>query len=339
MSWIKRNLFFVIGAVVALGLMVGAGFYTWTGWNHNAKALEDLNQKYADLKALIDKVPSPGDKKVNNIEIAKQQTHRVREVLAQGGKQFERIAPIPDEPNLTDKAFASSLSRIIARLQLDATNASVALPPKYNFSFEAQSGSLRFERGSLEPLAVQLGEVKALCDVLIAAKVNWLDSIQRERVSADDVRGSQVDYIDLHTQTNELALLTPYQLTFRCFTPELAQVLCGFAGSSHGIIVKSLNVEPAAAATALAMESPASAPYAPPPIAPAPVPVTPTPRYGEDDAFARRYGTPRPAAPTPAPVYAPPTATAPAARTQPVLLEKQIKVTMLVQIVKLLPKK
>src|ERR1041385_4591044 len=146
MSWIKRNLFFVIGAAVTLALLAGSGFYTWTGWTHNAKALEDLNQKYADLKALIDKSPSPGDKKVNNIEIAKQQTKQIREIFDVAGRRFERIPSIPEGTNLTVEAFVGSLSRTIARLQQDATNASVNLLPRYNFSFAAQSGRLRIDR-------------------------------------------------------------------------------------------------------------------------------------------------------------------------------------------------
>ena len=35
MSWIKRNLFFVIGSVVALALMGLAGWFLYTKWNLN----------------------------------------------------------------------------------------------------------------------------------------------------------------------------------------------------------------------------------------------------------------------------------------------------------------
>ena len=43
--------------------------------------------------------------------------------------------------------------------------------------------------------------------------------------------------------TNDEAVLTPYQITFRAFSPEIAQVLSGFASSPHGFIVKGINVQ------------------------------------------------------------------------------------------------
>jgi len=48
--------------------------------------------------------------------------------------------------------------------------------------------------------------------------------------------------------TNELAVMSHYEMTFRCFSSELASVLAGFASSPHGIIVKTINVEQASAA-------------------------------------------------------------------------------------------
>ena len=121
-------------------------------------------------------------------------------------------------------------------MQRDATKASVALPPKdsdgqtYSFSFAAQRESLAYAPGSLEPLSVQLAEVKAICAVLFQAKVNSLDNIRRERVSEDDLKGPQTDYLPEKSVTNELAVLSPYEVTFRCFSSELAAVLAGFAG-------------------------------------------------------------------------------------------------------------
>lgn len=337
MDWIKRNLIFVIGASVALILMIAAGIYTWSGWSNNAKAQEEITAKYEELKRLINLNPNPGSGKVNNIETAKQQNQAVAEIMGKVATRFEAIPAIPPETNVTAEAFSSGLSTTIHRLQQAATNAGVILPPRYNFSFEKQSTAVKFT-GNLPDLAVQLGEVSAIANVLIGAKVNALDSIQRARVTPDDQAGPATDYIDQHSETNELAILSPYQITFRSFTPELAQVLCGFAGSADGIIVKSVNVETAAATygteTALAA-SPVYTQYNP--INPA---IPPGANRRGEDAFRERYGIGA-RGPTPAPqqpVYAQPTtpvATAP----KTVLDEKQLKITMLVQVVKLLPKK
>jgi hypothetical protein len=103
---------------------------------------------------------------------------------------------------------------------------------------KAQRDLVKFSPAAWEPLAAQLGEVKTIAEILFAARVNSLDGIQRVRVSDDDASGPQADYFDDHSVTNNLAVLTPYQITFRSFSPEIAQVLAGFASSPHGFIVK-----------------------------------------------------------------------------------------------------
>ena len=139
---------------------------------------------------------------------------------------------------VTDRDFSVALSRTIDQMQRDANNTSVSLQPKYSFSFQAQRQAVNFAAASLVPLSVQLGEVKVICDVLFQAKVNWIDSIRRERVCTDDASGPQTDYLAQQSVTNELAVLSPYELTFRCFSSELAAVLAGFASSPHGLLVK-----------------------------------------------------------------------------------------------------
>ena len=44
-------------------------------------------------------------------------------------------------------------------------------------------------------MSVQLGEVREICNVLYRAKVNSLDTLRRVRVSADDFKGPQADYV------------------------------------------------------------------------------------------------------------------------------------------------
>jgi hypothetical protein len=95
---------------------------------------------------------------------------------------------------------------------------------------------------------VQLGEVKTISEILFAARVNAFDGIRRVRISDDDTAGNQSDYIDEHPTSNQQAVMTPYVVTFRSFTPELARVLTGFASAPNLFIVKSISVQPAAAA-------------------------------------------------------------------------------------------
>ncbi|MBU6411102.1 MAG: Amuc_1100 family pilus-like protein, partial [Verrucomicrobia bacterium] len=165
MAWIKRNLFFVIGGVVAVLLLGLAGFYDFKNWERNSKALAALNEAYQTLRQLGSQTPSPGNDEVNNIAAARQQTQEVRAWIARASQYFQPVPPIPRPANgaLTSKDFADALSRTVARMQDEAAAASVALPAQFSFSFTVQQQGLRFAPGSLLPLAQQLGDVKAIC--------------------------------------------------------------------------------------------------------------------------------------------------------------------------------
>ena len=281
MGWIKRNLFFVVGGLVALLLLGAAGYYNYESWDHNSTAFAKLNEIYGTLQQLGDQKPSWGSTKVGNIKTAKEQEHEVLGWIEQAGQYFKPVPPIPNAPEVTSEAFAADLRRTIDQLQRDADAASVQLPPKYGFSFEAQRSIVKFASGSLNPLAVQLGEVKNISEILFAARINSLDGIQRVRVSDDDTAGPQSDYLSEISVTNNLAVLTPYAVTFRSFSPELAAVLAGFASSPHGLIVKAVNIAPAGATQAAAqMIAPGMPPYGYPGlVAPAPTPSS-APRGG-----------------------------------------------------------
>lgn len=354
MDWIKRNLIFVIGAVVSLVLLGLAGWYSFSGYSNNETRKEELNQQYEELKRLKALKPAPGEGKVDNIKLAQEQEKEAWEFMSKLTARLQPIPPLPPGTNLMASQYSAALQRTIDELQKEATNNSVVLPPKYKFSFEAQAGRVTFAAGSLELLAAQLGDVKAICGILNDAKINALDSIRRERVSADDQSGPATDYLEQKSITNELAISAPYEVTMRCFTPELAAVLSGFANSPQGMVVKAMNVEVAPAT--VSMEGYPATPY--PTAVPVPVAVPqPVRAYGEgegmrsryggegDAAFRNRYGT-RPTMPAPAPVqptpipYPYPTAAQPT-RTglQNFLTEKQLKVTLLIHVVKLLPPK
>jgi hypothetical protein len=354
MDWVKRNLYFVIGSLVALALMGLAGWYLYSKWEFNNSLVGQLDEQYAKLQHCYDQKPHPGSGKIDNIQEAKEQQKQLRAYIRKACQRFQNIAPIPvpETGKLTSQQFSTALSRTIDLLQHEAREARVELPKNatgqnYSFSFEVQRPRLSFAAGSLEPLSVQLGEVKAIFEVLFAANISALDALRRERVSDDDQNGPLSDYLPDKSVTNELAVLTPYDVDFRCFSKDLAAVLSGFANSPYPLIVKSVNVDPApeAAPTDQATPPPTqpvqiyqTVPQAPPSGPPPPEGGRPSP----EAAYASRYGpAPRAAAPPPQqPQYttvyrvaAPATANKGGLPT--VLNEKQLKVTMTVVVVKL----
>ena len=129
MSWIKRNLFFVIGSLVALVLMVLACLFLYSKWSLNNEVLANLNQDYDSLKSLNSANPHPGSGNVNNIQVAKEQREQLLAYLKKTRAYFEPAERIPDLPKITDRDFSAALSKTIEQLRTEATNASVALPP------------------------------------------------------------------------------------------------------------------------------------------------------------------------------------------------------------------
>jgi len=329
MGWIKRNLFFVGGGLLALGLLGGAGFFIYTGWTRNADATTRLNEIYGKLQEIEKSPLQPGNKKINNTQIAKDQEKQLRDWIAAAGKSFHKIPALPPGANFSMSEYSDALRTTIPLLQHEAESASVTLPPNCYFSFSAQHDTVRFAPGSLNPLAAQLGEVKTIAEILFAARVNNLDGIQRVRVSVDDALGLQSDYIGNEPVTNDLAIITPYVVTFRSFTPELARVISGFAASPYFFIVKSISVQPAGPANEEAVPAAANA-YVP---------------YrgagGPGDPYDRRRMMPGDVARGLAPVPAADPQTQPVpgkGGSQAVLKEQLLRITLEVEIVKLLPK-
>lgn len=307
MGWIKRNLFIVIGVVVTLGLLGAGGFYIYKGLSRNADAAAKLNEIYESLNSIHQQKPAPGNEKVDNTQIARDQDKQLRDWIVGAGKYFQPIPAIPAS-GVSSATFAGALRRTIDTLQHEADDAGVALPPKYDFSFSTERPLVKFADGSLEPLAEQLGEIKTIAEAVYSARVNALDGIQRVRVSADDAAGSQADYIDEHPVTNDLAVVTPYVVTFRCFTPEISRVVGAFATASNTFLIKSINIQPAMS-VAVAGAAPADMPG----------------RFGGESG-----GVPPPAQPIqPMPGKG---------GLQTVLKEQLLRVSLEVGLVKLLPK-
>jgi len=252
MGWLKRNLFFAIGVVVALVLLGAAGFYDYQSWAHNQAAFAKLNEVYNTLSEAAKIKPSPGSGAVDNIAAARDQESQLRQWINQTTNYFQPIAPIPRPAGglVSSESFANALHQTIARLQHEADAANVTLPPQFDFSFAAHMDRLTFAPGSLDPLAVQLGEVKTISEIFFGAGINALDGIQRVPASPDDASGPPTDYLADQPVTNDLAVLVPYQVTFRAFSPEIARVLEAFASSPNGFIVKTISVQPAGAPAA-----------------------------------------------------------------------------------------
>src|SRR5690242_18432300 len=222
MQWIKRNLFLVISGVVALALLGFAGFYLFTKIQQDRAKTEELEAATQKLEALAKRDPYPNP---DNINAAKQEVKRVQAFLGDIEKHF---APAPYPEELNNMSLRSYLDNTRDELLKDARRAGVEVPTNYWFTFSAQKGSLNFTPSTLQPLAAQLADIKAICEVLFDAKVNSLAWLKRVPVDSqqDSTMGSQ-DYLTTKASTNNWSIVMPYEVAFQGFSSQLAAVLEG----------------------------------------------------------------------------------------------------------------
>ena len=143
MGWIKRNLIFAIGGVVAVLLLLAAGYYDYRSWDHNADGFRPVER---DLRQAHGTDGKKYCRATTRWTTSRRRRNRKRSagMDRHGGKSFKPITPIPDAPEVSSEAFAAGLRRTIDQLQHEADAASVQLPPKYGFSFEAQRTIVKF---------------------------------------------------------------------------------------------------------------------------------------------------------------------------------------------------
>jgi hypothetical protein len=315
MLWIKRNLFLAVGGLIFLVLLGWGLLYMMSNIKKSNAIEEELEAKKAALNALYNQNIFPGK---TNIDIARADIKRLREAVTNAKRFF---APLPFE-NVRDRDFRALLDNTIAELQRRAQDASVDLPSKnYSFSFEAQKKLLTFAEGSFPALPEQLAEIKAICSILIDAKVNRLISLKRPRLTTDDPPNLP-DYHELRITTNALtgSSITPYQLEFSSFSGELATVLETISKSSNGLVVKAMTTEP------LPLKPAQPGALIPPPAQPPPAVALPPLRPGAPGAPAVRQFPP--------PGVKPGGAAAAQDQLKTVLDEELLKVGLYIEVVK-----
>jgi hypothetical protein len=320
MAWVKRNLVFVI--IVAVGLIATGycGYLLYSAHSADKAISDDYNSTVDQLNTLAKSTP-PITKE--NIEAAAAEQTRVKDFLGDFKKAFQ---PFPTPPKVDDQGFVTHLNLYLRQFGSEATNAGVLLPPDYSFSFSQQKEKVSFMPECIAPWMQELEEIKALLHIVFEAKINYLELLQRPSVCQDDTYGT--DVLPVTSSSNAWGTVTPYKLTFRCFSQEIANVLAGFADSSNCFIVKYVNVQ----------QSKEPLPNILPPTAP----TAPQPRYMQRPAYnpdfnMERGNRERPYFQRPQPQLAPQEAPAGPAPPETILQETPLYVTLVVDAVKLKP--
>jgi hypothetical protein len=295
MAWLKRNLFFVLSLAAGLGL---TGYCAWqlTGdLGNNTEVKKDAADIAVQLEALKKKNPYPSQAAITN---ATKDLEQVKDFVAEVKRTYAPFPPPPPLPkNDIEHAFSVYLADTIFDLRTKATNNEVDLPENMNFGFTDQRDKLNFPLECIPLWMEQLTEIKALCDILYAAKINSLATFRRVPVSAtNDQFNTAGDQLAASITNNSMATITPYKVEFRCFSGELSAVLNGLARSTNCFYPKNIVVVAADSGVAIRVR--------PAPVAAASAGTDATPDAGATTPGRGRRGAP----PTPAPDAPPDTA-------------------------------
>lgn len=245
MQWIKSNLVLVISIVVSLALIGGSGFYFYSRISSEREAAAQLAQVQATLQEYQEKIPSATKA---NVEAALQ----VQKQLVEFKAKAEKFFPVLNTNKSTHvDDFGSYLLSSLYNLRREAQNSSTLLPTNFSFGFSVQRELLQFDTPKIPLLVLQLDDIKALSQVLYQAKVYEIIQVRRAMTATQDNTSQPVQPQDYLTKravvTNDVvkAMISPYQIIFKCSSTELAAVMEGLAHSSNGFIVKAVRVEPA----------------------------------------------------------------------------------------------
>ena len=324
MSWIKRNLAFVISLTVAAALLIGGAVYLFSAQSEAEAATGELEAKKNEYDTLVKREPYPNAK---NIDSAKAEQVRFNTLKSQALATFSQY---PAAGVLDDASFKALLTRTISDLDHSAERKGVKLPAgadsasgsasKYNFTFNSQRRELRLPPNTLQPLVLAVTDIREFTEILFASKIHSLLHIKRSAIGTNEPAGSG-DILSKKVSTNTVigAGIHPYEVQFQCFSSELGDVLTRFVGASNAYVLKTLNVDRPSSDGSDSAEA---------------APVNPA---SSMMAMMSRYGL-RPGMGTMPLAPGNPTAPAPSGKVGDIVLEqKPIRVTLGFEVVRLAP--
>ncbi|MCC7374009.1 MAG: hypothetical protein IT581_05095 [Verrucomicrobiales bacterium] len=236
MPWIKKNLTLVLGGLVGLILLGGSAFFLFSEASREGGINAQLEEKRNEWTRLNNLNPFPDEK---NIKATKEEAARVGTIA---GSLRDNIKPV-EVPQVTDTfSLRLLVETTISELTKEAEAAGVNLPDRYAFTFQRlRDIGGQFDSNGIPKLAEQVAQISTLSRVMFNAKIHSLDTIRRPPVLKDEGSGS--DYLTKKAVTNEWVVRAPYDISFRCFSSELAGVIRGLAALEQCIVIKTINVE------------------------------------------------------------------------------------------------
>ena len=264
MVWLKRNLWMVVGGVIALVLAGWGGYYVFGSLAQNAELNTKLQEAKQELERVAGLVPTPNR---SNVLAVAAETRHANEAMAAALRVFP-----PSPTNQVDKQkFHSLLDTTVADLRKLARTNGMELPSAdgYAFSFDGLINQVNFSEESLRMLSQQLVEIRTIITILCESRVDVLESVRRVAVCEFDATGTSY-ILPKPLRTNDVngAIEWFYEVSFLSFTPQLAAVLEGLGRCKLGLVIKNVSVSPGETVVQVVPDLLTPAPAAPPPLAP-----------------------------------------------------------------------
>ena len=236
MPWIKKNLTLVLGGLIGLVLLGGSAFFLFSEAQREASINTQLEEKRAEWTRLNGLNPSPDEK---NIKAVKEEAARLEQLSTKLSQAFKPVEAPPVNDTFSLRLLVETT---ISSLTREAEAAGVNLPDRYAFTFQRlRDLPGQFESNGIPRLAEQVAQISQICRVLYDAKIHSLDTLRRPPVLKDE--GSGADYLTKRGATNQWVIRTPYDLSFRAFSSELAEVIRGLAALDQCVVIKTINIE------------------------------------------------------------------------------------------------
>src|SRR5665213_3201742 len=188
MTWVKRNIIFLIVIVLGLGATGYCGYLLYGVMGANS----GLGGEYTSTVDQVEQIKKgPPPPTPENIDAATKDQERVKEFLRTFKKSF---APFPVAKSVNDQGFVEHLTLMERQFGIEASNSGVQLPADYHFSFAGEQKKVKFSSECLDPLMQEMEEVNMILRLLYAAKINYLEELQRIPACQDDNDGQDILY-------------------------------------------------------------------------------------------------------------------------------------------------